>query len=149
MKIRSVARLIFAGVSLISATSCSCEAKLKRIQDRCPELFKTITLRVTDTITPTPVRIEETVAWEELWLYDTLILEQRQYTMQLIIDTERILISAEVYPDTIYIDSEQTVYLPDSASTKRSGHSWIRKFCIIITLVVLTGTIGRIASRHR
>ena len=72
--------------SLLALTGCSCQQRLERLQHRCPDCFTQTTAHVRDTV-PVPEKIlSGSVSWAWLPSGDTVLLQNRDITLQLLLE---------------------------------------------------------------
>ena len=70
--------------SLLALTGCSCQQRLERLQSRCPDCFTQTTAHLRDTL-PVPEKIlSGSVPWAWLPSGDTVLLQNRDITLQLL-----------------------------------------------------------------
>ena len=92
--------------SLLALTGCSCQQRLERLQSRCPDCFTQTTAHVRDTV-PVPEKIlSSSVPWAWLPSGDTVLLQNRDITLQLLLEGDSLKADVTVPPDTLYIDRE-------------------------------------------
>ena len=95
--------------SLLALTGCSCQQRLERLQHRCPDCFTQTTAHVRDTV-PVPAKIlSGSVPWAWLPSGDTVLLQNRDITLQLLLEGDTLRADVTVPPDTLYIDREVAV----------------------------------------
>ncbi len=72
--------------SLLALSGCSCQQRLERLQHRCPDCFTQTTAHVRDTV-PVPEKIlSGSVSWAWLPSGDTVLLQNRDITLQLLLE---------------------------------------------------------------
>ena len=102
--------------SLLALHGCSCQQRLERLRRHCPECFTQTTAHVRDTL-PVPAKLlSGSVPWAWLPAGDTVILQNRDITLQLILDGDSLKAAVTVPPDTLYIDREVTLPCPECDS---------------------------------
>ena len=100
--------------SVLALTGCSCQHRLERLQHRCPDCFTRTTAHLRDTL-PIPEKfLSGTVPWAWLPSGDTVILQNRDITLQLLVEGDSLKADITVQPDTLYIDRQVTLPCPAS-----------------------------------
>lgn len=98
--------------SLLALTGCSCQQRLERLQRRCPDCFTQTTAHVRDTLTVPEKILSGSVPWAWLPSGDTVLLQNRDITLQLLLEGDSLKADVTVPPDTLYIDRQVTVPCP-------------------------------------
>ena len=99
--------------SILALTGCSCQQRLERLQQRCPDCFVQTTAHLRDTV-PVPQKLlSGSVPWVWLADGDTVLLENRDITLQLLLEGDTLRADVTVPPDTLYIDREVAVPCPE------------------------------------
>ena len=99
--------------SLLALTGCSCQQRLERLQRRCPDCFTQTTAHVRDTLTVPETILTGSVPWAWLPSGDTVLLENRDITLQLLLEGDTLRADVTVPPDTLYIDRKVAVPCPE------------------------------------
>ena len=99
--------------SLLALTGCSCQQRLERLQHRCPDCFTQTTAQVRDTLTVPEKILTGSVPWVWLPSGDTVLLQNRDITLQLLLEGDSLRADVTVQPDTLYIDREVAVPCPE------------------------------------
>ena len=99
--------------SLLALTGCSCQQRLERLQRRCPDCFTQTTAQVRDTLTVPEKILSGSVPWAWLPSGDTVLLQNRDITLQLLLEGDTLRADVTVPPDTLYIDREVAVPCPE------------------------------------
>ena len=102
--------------SLLALTGCSCQQRLERLRRQCPECFTQTTAHVRDTLTVPEKILTGSVPWAWLPSGDTVLFQNRDITLQLLLEGDSLKADVTVQPDTLYIDREVTVPCPECDS---------------------------------
>lgn len=132
--------LLFAG--------CSCEQRAARLLRDCPGCFGTDTIHLVDTVAPDPIRFRETIPWGVVDSHDTLILEQRNYTLALYFDDNGMTVDATVRPDTVFLEREVGVPVltaPDQDKGVSEVPAWMA--ALLVALIALWGIISALKKK--
>ena len=111
--------------SLLALTGCSCQQRLERLRRQCPECFTQTTAHVRDTLTVPEKILSGSVPWAWLPSGDTVLFQNRDITLQLLVEGDSLRADVTVQPDTLYIDHEVTVPCPSAtAASAASTSTW-------------------------
>ena len=125
--------------SLLALTGCSCQQRLERLQQRCPDCFTQTTAHVRDTV-PVPEKIlSGSVPWVWLPSGDTILLQNRDITLQLLLEGDSLKADVIVQPDTLYIDREVTVPCPECDSRLQRLHLDVAIAAALVALLAIWG----------
>lgn len=125
--------------SLLALTGCSCQQRLEGLQRRCPDCFTQTTAHVRDTV-PVPEKIlSGSVPWAWLPSGDTVTLQNRDITLQLLLDGDSLKADVTVPPDTLYIDREVTLPCPECDSLLCRLHIDVAIAAAMVALLTLWG----------
>ena len=125
--------------SLLALSGCSCQQRLKRLQHRCPDCFTQTTAHVRDTV-PVPEKIlSSSVPWAWLPAGDTVILQNRDISLQLLLDGDSLKADVTVPPDTLYIDREVTLPCPECDSRLSRLHLDVAIAAAMVALLAIWG----------
>lgn len=125
--------------SLLALTGCSCQQRLERLQRRCPDCFTQTTAHVRDTV-PVPAKIlSGSVPWVWLPSGDTVLLQNRDITLQLLLEGDSLKADVTVPPDTLYIDRQVTVPCPECDSRLSRLHLDVAIAASLVALLALWG----------
>ena len=125
--------------SLLALTGCSCQQRLEQLQHRCPDCFTQTTAHVRDTV-PVPAKIlSGSVPWAWLPAGDTVILQNRDITLQLLLDGDSLKADVTVQPDTLYIDREVTLPCPECDSLLSRLHIDVAIAAAMVALLAIWG----------
>ncbi len=80
---RKILPLLF--FSVLAFTGCSCQHRLERLQHRCPDCFTRTTAHLHDTLPILEKFLSGTVPWAWLPSGDTVILQNRNITLHLVL----------------------------------------------------------------
>ena len=120
---------------------CSCQRQLERLQHRCPDCFTHTTAHVRDTL-PIPAKmLQGAVPWAWLPAGDTVLIENRDITLQLLLDGDTLRVDVEVPPDTLYIDREVTVPCPECDTRLRRLQLDVAVAAALVVLLFLWGIV--------
>lgn len=125
--------------SLLALTGCSCQQRLERLQQRCPDCFTQTTAHVRDTV-PVPAKIlSGSVPWAWLPSGDTVLLQNRDITLQLLLDGDSLKADVTVQPDTLYIDREVTLPCPECDSRLSRLHLDVAIAAALVAILAIWG----------
>ena len=125
--------------SLLALTGCSCQQRLERLQRHCPDCFTHTTAHLRDTL-PVPEKIlSGSVPWAWLPSGDTVILQNRDITLQLLLEGDSLKADVTVPPDTLYIDREVTLPCPECDSLLCRLHIDVAIAAALVALLALWG----------
>ena len=125
--------------SLLALTGCSCQQRLERLQQRCPDCFTQTTAHLRDTL-PVPAKIlSGSVPWAWLTAGDTVLLQNRDITLQLLLEGDSLKADVTVQPDTLYIDREVTLPCPGCDSRLSRIHLDVAIAAAMVALLALWG----------
>lgn len=125
--------------SLLALTGCSCQQRLERLQRRCPDCFTQTTAHVRDTLTVPEKILSGSVPWAWLPSGDTVLLQNRDITLQLLLEGDSLKADVTVQPDTIYIDREVTLPCPECDSRLSRIHLDVAIAAAMVALLALWG----------
>ena len=125
--------------SLLALTGCSCQQRLERLQQRCPDCFTQTTAQVRDTLTVPEKILSGSVPWVWLPSGDTVLLQNRDITLQLLLEGDSLKADVTVQPDTLYIDREVTVPCPECDSRLQRLHLDVAIAASLLVLLFLWG----------
>ncbi len=125
--------------SLLALSGCSCQQRLERLQRRCPDCFTQTTAHVRDTL-PVPAKLlSGSVPWAWLPSGDTVLLQNRDITLQLLLDGDSLKADVTVPPDTLYIDREVTLPCPECDSRLSRLHLDVAIAAAMVALLAIWG----------
>ena len=125
--------------SLLALTGCSCQQRLERLQRRCPDCFTQTTAHVRDTL-PVPAKLlSGSVPWAWLPSGDTVLLQNRDITLQLLLEGDSLKADVTVPPDTLYIDRQVTVPCPECDSRLSRLHLDVAIAAALVALLAIWG----------
>ena len=125
--------------SLLALTGCSCQQRLERLQQRCPDCFTQTTAHVRDTLTVPEKILTGSVPWAWLPSGDTVLLQNRDITLQLLLEGDSLKADVTVPPDTLYIDREVTLPCPECESRLSRLHLDVAVAAALLVLLFLWG----------
>ena len=125
--------------SLLALTGCSCQQRIERLQRRCPDCFTQTTTHVRDTV-PVPAKIlSGSVPWAWLPSGDTVLLQNRDITLQLLLEGDSLRADVTVPPDTLYIDRQVTVPCPECDNRLSRLHLDVAIAAALVALLAIWG----------
>lgn len=125
--------------SLLALTGCSCQQRLERLQQRCPDCFTQTTAHLRDTL-PVPAKtLSGSVPWAWLPAGDTVLLQNRDITLQLLLEGDSLKADVTVPPDTLYIDHEVTLPCPECNSRLIRLHLDVAIAAAMVALFAIWG----------
>ncbi len=125
--------------SLLALTGCSCQQRLERLRRQCPECFTQTTAQVRDTQTVPEKILTGSVPWAWLPSGDTVLFQNRDITLQLLVEGDSLRADVTVQPDTLYIDREVTVPCPECDSRLSRLHLDLAIAAAMVALLALWG----------
>ncbi len=125
--------------SLLALTGCSCQQRLERLQCRCPGCFTQTTAHVRDTLTVPEKILSGSVPWAWLPSGDTVLLQNRDITLQLLLEGDSLKTDVTVQPDTLYIDRQVTVPCPECDSRLSRLHLDVAIAAALVALLAIWG----------
>lgn len=123
--------------SLLALTGCSCQQRLERLQRRCPDCFTQTTAHVRDTLTVPEKILSSSVPWAWLPSGDTVLLQNRDITLQLLLEGDSLRADVTVPPDTLYIDRQVTVPCPECDSRLSRLHLDVAIAAALVALLAI------------
>ena len=102
--------------SLLALTGCSCQQRLERLRRQCPDCFKQTTAHVRDTLTIPEKILTGSVPWAWLPSGDTILFQNRDITLQLLLEGDSLRADVTVQPDTIPVDHEVILPCPNATT---------------------------------
>jgi hypothetical protein len=98
-------KLIFFSI-LILFTACSPAKRLNRLLRENPELVKSDTIRINDTIALPGIKADTVVLFSQLKDIDTIRIEKEKLKIQLIRKYDTLYLTGEKQPDTVFYTRE-------------------------------------------
>ena len=131
--------LPLAIIPFLVLQGCSCQQRLERLQHRCPDCFTQTTAHLRDTL-PVPEKIlSGSVPWAWLPSGDTVLLQNRDITLQLLLEGDSLKADVTVPPDTLYIDRQVTVPCPECDSRLSRLHLDVAIAAALVALLAIWG----------
>lgn len=93
-------------ISLVLLSSCTPQKRLARLIKNNPELVRTDTITIIDTITTRTVTTDTIIRWSQLNRTDTITLLKERLTVRLIKHSDTLELQGECLGDTIYIEKK-------------------------------------------
>ena len=131
--------LPLAIIPFLVLQGCSCQQRLERLRRQCPECFTQTTDHVRDTLTVPEKILTGSVPWEWLPSGDTVLFQNRDITLQLLVEGDSLRADVTVQPDTLYIDREVTVPCPECDSRLSRLHLDLAIAAAMVALLALWG----------
>ena len=125
--------------SLLALTGCSCQQRLERLQSRCPDCFTQTTAHVRDTLTVPEKILTGSVPWAWLPSGDTVLFQNRDITLQLLVEGDSLRADVTVQPDTLYIDREVALPCLECDSRLSRLHLDVAIAAAMVALLALWG----------
>ena len=125
--------------SLLALTGCSCQQRLERLRRQCPECFTQTTAHVRDTLTVPEKILSGSVPWAWLPSGDTVLFQNRDITLQLLVEGDSLRADVTVQPDTIPVDHEVTLPCPECDSRRDRLHLDVAIAAAMVALLALWG----------
>jgi hypothetical protein len=134
--------------------SCSPEKRLNRLVTAHPELVKTDTIKISDTVITAGTEIDTAIPVP--LLKDTVIVEKDKLRLRFIEIHDTLFVEAEQIPDTVILTREIPVEkIVSTAQSGQSGFKLIEFFDkyplpIIIVLILIIVILGfKLNNKHR
>ena len=131
--------LPLAIIPFLVMQGCSCQQRLERLRRQCPECFTQTTAHVRDTLTVPEKILTGSVPWAWLPSGDTVLFQNRDITLQLLLEGDSLKADVTVQPDTLYIDREVTVPCPECDSRLSRLHLDLAIAAAMVALLALWG----------
>lgn len=135
--------------SLLALTGCSCQQRLERLRRQCPECFTQTTAHVRGTLTVPEKILTGSVPWAWLPSGDTILFQNRDITLQLLVEGDSLRADVTVQPDTLYIDREVTVPCPECDSRQGRLHLDVAIAAAMVALLALWGIAREVRLSRR
>lgn len=103
--------LLIALIALLAA-SCSCQQRLERLHDRCPDCFTAATAQIIDTVILPGKILTADFSLSELAENAPLIVHQNDVTLTIDEKGDTVKVYVEVPPDTVELTRTVTVPCP-------------------------------------
>ena len=131
--------LPLAIIPFLVLQGCSCQQRLERLRRQCPECFTQTTDHVRDTLTVPEKILTGSVPWAWLPSGDTVLLQNRDITLQLLLEGDSLKADVTVPPDTLYIDKQVTVPCPECDSRLSRLHLDVAIAAALVALLAIWG----------
>lgn len=136
-------KIIIAILVLVIVASCSPQKRLTRLINRHPELSRTDTMTLRDTIRTRTIQADTVFLWSQLNRTDTVTLEKDRLKIQLIKKTDSLQIESKCEGDTIFFETKIPVEKVVNVSAKKVK-DWIAYFsygfalgtCVVFFLTI-------------
>ena len=126
-------------IPLLALQGCSCQQRLERLRRQCPECFTQTTAHVRDTLTVPEKILTGSVPWAWLPSGDTILFQNRDITLQLLLEGDSLRADVTVHPDTIPVDHEVTLPCPECDNHRDRLHPDVAVAAAMLTLLFLWG----------
>ena len=137
MSVRKI--LPLAIIPFLVMQGCSCQQRLERLRRQCPECFTQTTAHVRDTLTVPEKILTGSVPWAWLPSGDTVLFQNRDITLQLLLEGDSLRADVTVPPDTLYIDRQVTVPCPECDSRLSRLHLDVAIAAALVALLAIWG----------
>ena len=137
MSLRKI--LPLAIIPFMVLQGCSCQQRLERLRRQCPECFTQTTAHVRDTLTVPEKILTGSVPWAWLPSGDTDLFQNRDITLQLLLEGDSLRADVTVQPDTIPVDHEVTLPCPECDNRRGRLHPDVAVAAAMLTLLFLWG----------
>lgn len=99
----------------LSVSSCSCQQRLTRLQQRCPDLFSVVELHDTVIL---PEHTADTVLLLSPTQIDTFIVEAERTRLQIVHHHDTLYTTITATPDTVVLHRTETIPCPATPPRK-------------------------------
>ena len=128
---------------------CSCQQRLERLRRQCPECFTQNTAHVRDTLTVPEKILTGSVPWAWLPSGDTVLFQNRDITLQLLLEGDSLRADVTVQPDTIPVDHEVTLPCPECDSRRGRLHPDVAVAAALLALLFIWGIAREVRLSRR
>ena len=135
--------------SLLALTGCSCQQRLERLRRQCPECFTQTTAHVRDTLTVPEKILTGSVPWAWLPSGDTVLFQNRDITLQLLLEGDSLKADVTVQPDTIPVDHEVILPCPECDSRRDRLHPDVAVATALLALLFIWGIAREVRLSRR
>ncbi len=147
MSVRKI--LPLAIIPFLVLQGCSCQQRLERLRRQCPECFTQTTAHVRDTLTVPEKILTGSVPWAWLPSGDTVLFQNRDITLQLLVEGDSLRADVTVQPDTLYLDREVTVPCPECDNRRGRLHPDVAVAAAMVALLALWGIAREVRLSRR
>ena len=128
---------------------CSCQQRLERLRRQCPECFTQTTAHVRDTLTVPEKILTGSVPWAWLPSGDTVLFQNRDITLQLLVDGDSLRADVTVQPDTIPVDHEVILPCPECDNRRGRLHPDVAVAAALLALLFIWGIAREVRLSRR
>ena len=147
MSVRKISPL--AIIPFLVLQGCSCQQRLERLRRQCPECFTQTTAHVRDTLTVPEKILTGSVPWAWLPSGDTVLFQNRDITLQLLVEGDSLKADVTVQPDTIPVDHEVTLPCPECDNRRGRLHPDVAVAAALLALLFIWGIIREVRLSRR
>jgi len=134
---------------LLALTGCSCHQRLERLRRQCPECFTQTTAHVRDTLTVPEKILTGSVPWAWLPSGDTVLFQNRDITLQLLLEGDSLRADVTVQPDTIPVDHEVTLPCHEYDNRRGRLHPDVAVAAALLALLFIWGIAREVRLSRR
>ena len=141
--------LPLAIIPFLVLQGCSCQQRLERLRRQCPECFTQTTAHVRDTLTVPEKILTGSVPWAWLPSGDTVLFQNRDITLQLLLEGDSLRADVTVQPDTIPVDHEVTLPCPECDNRRDRLHPDVAVAAALLALLFIWGIAREVRLSRR
>lgn len=127
----------------------SCQQRLERLRRQCPECFTQTTAHVRDTLTVPEKILTGSVPWAWLPSGDTVLFQNRDITLQLLVEGDSLRADITVQPDTIPVDNEVILPCPECDNRRGRLHPDVAVAAALLALLFIWGIAREVRLSRR
>ena len=136
-------------IPLLVLQGCSCQQRLERLRRQCPECFTQTTAHVRGTLTVPEKILTGSVPWAWLPSGDTVLFQNRDITLQLLLEGDSLRADVTVQPDTIPVDHEVILPCPECDNRRGRLHPDVAVAAALLALLFLWGIAREVRLSRR
>ena len=141
--------LPLAIIPFLVLQGCSCQQRLERLRRQCPECFTQTTDHVRDTLTVPEKILTGSVPWAWLPSGDTVLFQNLDITLQLLVEGDSLRADVTVQPDTIPVDHEVTLPCPECDNRRDRLHPDVAVAAALLALLFIWGIAREVRLSRR
>ena len=141
--------LPLAIIPFLVLQGCSCQQRLERLRRQCPECFTQTTAHVRDTLTVPEKILTGSVPWAWLPSGDTVLFQNLDITLQLLVEGDSLRADVTVQPDTIPVDHEVTLPCPECDNRRDRLHPDVAVAAALLALLFIWGIAREVRLSRR
>lgn len=141
--------LPLAIIPFLVLQGCSCQQRLERLRRQCPECFTQTTAHVRDSLTVPEKILTGSVPWAWLPSGDTVLFQNRDITLQLLVEGDSLRADVTVQPDTIPVDHEVTLPCPECDNRRGRLHLDVAVAAALLALLFIWGIAREVRLSRR